>query len=73
VAYLVDEENGLFVIRSHGRPLAAATLEHPEACNALESMLSEFVGSEVTKCCDRYDRVGCCFEIASNSDEIVRS
>jgi predicted ArsR family transcriptional regulator len=63
----VDEEDGLFVIRSHGCPLAAATAEHPEACNALESMLSEFVGRQVTKCCDRYDRVGCCFEIARDS------
>jgi predicted ArsR family transcriptional regulator len=60
----VDEEDGLYIIRSHGCPLAAATAEHPEACNALESMLSEFVGAKVTKCCDRYDRVRCCFEIA---------
>jgi hypothetical protein len=33
-------------------------------CNALESLLSEFVGSRVTKCCDRYDRVRCCFEVS---------
>jgi predicted ArsR family transcriptional regulator len=59
----VDEENGLYVIQSHGCPLAAATAEHPEACNALESMLSEFVGSRVTKCCDRYNRERCCFEV----------
>lgn len=63
----VEEEDGLFVIRSHGCPLAAATAEHPEACNALESLLSEFVGTRVTKCCDRYDRVRCCFEIARDS------
>lgn len=59
----VDEEDGLYIIRSHGCPLAAATAEHPEACNALESMLSEFVGSPVTKCCDRYNRERCCFEV----------
>jgi predicted ArsR family transcriptional regulator len=59
----VEEENGSYVIRSHGCPLAAATANHPEVCNALESMLSVFVGSQVTKCCDRYDRVRCCFEI----------
>jgi predicted ArsR family transcriptional regulator len=64
----VDEEDGLYIIRSHGCPLAAATAEHPEVCNAIESMLSEFVGSRVTKCCDRYDRIGCCFEIADASD-----
>ena len=60
----VDEEDELYIIRSHGCPLAAATAEHPEACNALESMLSEFVGAKVTKCCDRYDRVRCCFEVS---------
>jgi len=59
----VAEENGSYLIRSHGCPLAAATANHPEVCNALESMLSVFVGSEVNKCCDRYDRVRCCFEI----------
>ena len=63
----VEEEDGLYVIRSHGCPLAAATAEHPEACNALESLLSEFVGTQVTKCCDRYDRERCCFEIPRSS------
>ena len=63
----VDEEDGLYIIRSHGCPLAAATAEHPEVCNALESMLSEFVGTKVTKCCDRYGRVRCCFEVARDS------
>jgi predicted ArsR family transcriptional regulator len=58
-----EEEDGVYVIRSHGCPLAAATADHPEACNALESLLSEFVGAKVTKCCDRYDRVRCCFEV----------
>ncbi|HZB28488.1 MAG TPA: ArsR family transcriptional regulator [Gemmatimonadales bacterium] len=63
----VEEENGNYLIRSHGCPLAAATANHPEVCNVLENMLSEFVGSQVTKCCDRYDRDGCCFEIAKDS------
>lgn len=63
----VEEEDGLYVIRSHGCPLAAATAEHPEACNALESLLGEFVGAKVTKCCDRYDRERCCFEIPRDS------
>ena len=63
----MEEEDGLYVIRSHGCPLAAATADHPEACNALESLLSEFVGTKMTKCCDRYDRVRCCFEVARES------
>jgi predicted ArsR family transcriptional regulator len=60
----VLEEDGGYLIRSHGCPLAAATAKHPEVCNALESLLSEFVGSRVTKCCDRFNRERCCFEIA---------
>lgn len=60
----VEEEATGYLIRSHGCPLAAATANHPEVCNALESLLSEFVGNPVMKCCDRYDRAGCCFEIS---------
>jgi predicted ArsR family transcriptional regulator len=63
----VEEEDGSYLIRSHGCPLAAATANHPEVCNALESMLSVFVGSPVTKCCDHYDRVRCCFEISTTN------
>ena len=63
----VEEEDGLFVILSHGCPLAAATADHPEACNALESLLSQFVGTRVTKCCDRYARERCCFEVPRGS------
>jgi predicted ArsR family transcriptional regulator len=59
----VEEEDGLYVIKSYGCPLAAATVLHPEVCNALESLLSEFAGTPVTKCCDRYDRERCCFEV----------
>ncbi|HZN99169.1 MAG TPA: ArsR family transcriptional regulator [Gemmatimonadales bacterium] len=68
----VDEEDGLYIIRSHGCPLAAATAEHPEACNALESILGEFVGSQVTKCCDRYNRERCCFEIGRPASDAIQ-
>jgi predicted ArsR family transcriptional regulator len=63
----VQEEDGGYLIQSHGCPLAAATADHPEVCNVLESLLSEFVGSRVMKCCDRYDRVRCCFEVSGGS------
>ncbi|MFL5403796.1 MAG: helix-turn-helix transcriptional regulator [Gemmatimonadales bacterium] len=59
----IEEEDGLYVIRSYGCPLAAATALHPEVCNAIESLLSEFAGTPVKKCCDRYDRERCCFEL----------
>jgi len=62
----LTEEQGGYLILSHGCPLAAATANHPEVCNALESLLSEFVGASVNKCCDRYDRARCCFEIGTS-------
>ena len=61
----VAEEGRVFTIRGHGCPLAAATTRYPEACNALESLLSEFVGHPVAQCCDRYDRQQCCFEVSN--------
>jgi predicted ArsR family transcriptional regulator len=54
---------GGYLIQSHGCPLAAATTDHPEVCNAMESLLSQFVGATVSKCCDRYNRERCCFEV----------
>jgi predicted ArsR family transcriptional regulator len=69
----VEEEDGLYVIRSYGCPLAAATAVHPEVCNALESLLSEFAGTPVTKCCDRYDRERCCFEVAREPGETAHA
>ena len=59
----VEEQNGSLMIRSDGCPLAAATQRHPEACNAVESLLKEFAGLRVTKCCDREERLRCCFEV----------
>jgi len=61
----ISEEGGGYLIESHGCPLAAATANHPEVCNALESLLSELVGARVTKCCDRYNRERCCFEVGT--------
>jgi predicted ArsR family transcriptional regulator len=60
----VEQQNGMLMIRSDGCPLSAATQRHPEACNAMESLLSEFTGLRVTQCCDREERLRCCFELA---------
>ena len=59
----VEEHDGGLMIRSDGCPLAVATRIHPEACNAVESLIGEFTGAEVTKCCDREERLRCCFDI----------
>lgn len=63
----VTDEGDHLLILGHGCPLAAATSEYPEACNALQTLLSEFVGQPVIKCCDRYDRRRCCFEVGKDS------
>jgi predicted ArsR family transcriptional regulator len=63
----VEERAGGFLIRGYGCPLAAATQRHPEACNAVESLLSEFAGVPVAKCCDSEDRLRCCFEIGGHA------
>jgi predicted ArsR family transcriptional regulator len=59
----VEEHNGGLLIRGDGCPLSAATRRHPEACNVVESLLTEFAGIPVAKCCDVEDRLRCCFEI----------
>lgn len=63
----VTEQEGKLVILGHGCPLAAATRTHSEACSIIESLLSEVVGAPVTKCCERYGRERCCFEISAGA------
>lgn len=57
------EENGTFVIRGVGCPLAAVTGKHPAVCRAMESLVAELVEASVSECCDRSERPKCCFEI----------
>jgi predicted ArsR family transcriptional regulator len=56
-----DGEN--LMIQSHGCPLAATAVDHPETCNAMESLVSEFVGARVMQRCDRATRPRCCFQV----------
>ena len=57
------EENGGYIIRGFGCPLAALTGNHPGVCLAMESFVAEVVGVSVRQCCDRAERPRCCFEI----------
>jgi predicted ArsR family transcriptional regulator len=59
------EENGGFVIRGVGCPLAALSGKHPGVCLAMESFVAEIVGVPVRECCDRSQRPQCCFQIRS--------
>ena len=59
------EGNGEIVIRGVGCPLAALTGKHRGVCLAMESLVTEIVGTPVRECCDRNERPRCCFEIQS--------
>ena len=61
----VSEQGADLLIRSHGCPLAATAVDHPETCSAMESLVSEFVGASVTQECDRSDRPRCRFRLAN--------
>jgi predicted ArsR family transcriptional regulator len=58
------DENGSFIIRGQGCPLAALTGKHPSVCVAMESLVAKVVAAPVHECCDRGGRPRCCFEIA---------
>jgi len=62
----VSDEGHDLIIRSHGCPLAAAAVHHPETCNAMESLVSEFVGAPVKQRCERTNRPRCRFLIAGD-------
>jgi predicted ArsR family transcriptional regulator len=60
----LDRTDDKYVIRGCGGcPLSAATSRRPELCQALESLLAEYVGAPVQECCDRGERPRCHFEI----------
>jgi predicted ArsR family transcriptional regulator len=61
----VEEKDGRLLIRGAGCPLGAATHHHPEACDAVGSLLSEYVGLPLRQCCERQERPRCCFEVGT--------
>jgi DeoR family transcriptional regulator, suf operon transcriptional repressor len=66
------EENGGYVIRGAGCPLAALTGKHPAVCLAMESLVSEVVGVAVEECCDRAERPKCCFKMQGDDPATSR-
>jgi predicted ArsR family transcriptional regulator len=59
------ERNGGYVIRGAGCPLSAVTSKYPGMCLAMESAITEIVGSRARECCERDGRPRCCFEIGN--------
>lgn len=57
------------VISGWGCPLSSATSERPDACRAVETLLSSVVGAPVRERCARGDRPRCCFQVAADEDQ----
>jgi predicted ArsR family transcriptional regulator len=56
---VVEEREGL-VLKGSSCPLSAVVRENPGACGAIESLLSDLLGSPVTESCDRTGPRPCC-------------
>lgn len=63
----IEEQDGKFVIRGNGCPLAAAVNVHPEVCRLAETLVGEIVKAPVVEKCDRESRPRCRFEIEAKS------
>lgn len=61
----VKKENGSFVIRGSGCPLAALTGKHRGVCLSIESLLAEMLQVPVRERCDRSGRPRCCFQVSA--------
>jgi predicted ArsR family transcriptional regulator len=59
----VQRQNGSFVLRSSGCPLAALTSENSAACRVIEGLLADHLGASVRTCCDLQPKPQCCFEV----------
>jgi predicted ArsR family transcriptional regulator len=57
------------MISGWGCPLSAATSDRPEACQAVETLLSDVIGAPVRECCARGERPRCCFQVAADDDQ----
>jgi len=61
----LETSEGRMMIRGCGCPLSAVTARRPEACKAMQALVTEIVGLPVSECCDRGDRPQCRFEVST--------
>jgi predicted ArsR family transcriptional regulator len=61
----VESDRSGLRIRGCGCPLSVAVARRPEACRAVEGLLSEVIGVSVVQCCQHGPRPQCCFTIPS--------
>jgi predicted ArsR family transcriptional regulator len=59
----VDEREGATFLRGFSCPLSDAVRAHGGTCRAVETLVSEIVGAPVRECCERGEKLRCCFEV----------
>lgn len=59
----VEESPEKLTLRGFSCPLADAVRSNPAVCRAVESLVSELMGTPARERCDRGERPQCCFEI----------
>lgn len=57
----VVDDDGSPRLRGWGCPLSVAVSRRPELCHAVETLVSEVVGSPMRQCCEHGARPRCCF------------
>lgn len=63
----VSKKNDLYTIRGQGCPLGVVVAAEPCLCEAVESLLSNVIGSPVKQRCHHGERPSCCFEVRGES------
>jgi predicted ArsR family transcriptional regulator len=61
----VEREDGGIRLRGSGCPLSATVARRPEACRAVQGLLTEVIGAPVVLCCEREPRPRCCFTVST--------
>lgn len=65
-AVRVEERRGSATLRGSACPLSSAVSRSPQVCHAIETLVSEITGANVSECCDRSARPRCCFELRAS-------
>ena len=61
----VEVEGSDLRIRGCGCPLSVVVARRPEACRAVQGLLSEIIGVAVRQCCEQGPQPRCCFTVPS--------
>lgn len=59
----IEKSGENYLIRGCGCPLSSAVARRPETCSAIQSLLSEVIGTSVVESCERGTRPNCCFTV----------